>query len=415
MVDVTLVDDTTLNACVAAIIDRKQTVASCLIRYPSRRTDLEPLLNLATSLQTARAIQAPEEYRNVAAARMQALVAAHPRRTVTVAMPQKQAGNFLRWFEAITIPAAHRLSLGFMLGVIFMILLVATASGVVQASNQALPGDQLYPLKTTVETLQLNTALSENQKALLHMDFAGRRIAEISALGKGNRLDEAQPSIASYREQITTSLGYLGTDNRLSADQKQALAGTMAAGLAQQKNQMTSLLAQVPPDAQPFVRSIASFIEASQLQVLQNLDRPAPGADPTRNRSSILQITPSFTPQVSTQTSPAQMSATPAATPQPQVRLTDDQEELRDGLEILGQPTPQAILTEIPTVWPTLSTILTQIPSLPASLSTPPANWPTSNAWPTQWNPPDDDPDPDGWPPPEENPDPPFWPPDEGD
>lgn len=72
-----------------------------------------------------------------------------------------------------------------------LILVFVIGSGVSYAAESALPGDLLYTIKTTVnEPARLALATNDEEKAVVEIELAERRVAEASALAAEERLDE---------------------------------------------------------------------------------------------------------------------------------------------------------------------------------------------------------------------------------
>lgn len=70
-------------------------------------------------------------------------------------------------------------------------LLFGGSLGTVNAAGNSLPGDPLYGLKLVTEQVQLRLA-SLQDRAVLHTEFAGRRLAEASALQLAGPTDPAR-------------------------------------------------------------------------------------------------------------------------------------------------------------------------------------------------------------------------------
>lgn len=76
------------------------------------------------------------------------------------------------------------------------LLAAATAASIVvlgafgiQIAEDALPGDLLYDVKRTTESLSLDLTFSENDKALKLLEIASRRVAEMESLVERDRTD----------------------------------------------------------------------------------------------------------------------------------------------------------------------------------------------------------------------------------
>jgi hypothetical protein len=68
-----------------------------------------------------------------------------------------------------------------------VLALVMMGGGTVAASTNSLPGELLYPVKTTTERVQAFFTFGKEAKANLYMRFAERRIVEIEALAERER------------------------------------------------------------------------------------------------------------------------------------------------------------------------------------------------------------------------------------
>ncbi|MEM7033611.1 MAG: DUF5667 domain-containing protein [Chloroflexota bacterium] len=95
-------------------------------------------------------------------------------------------GNIPRLATALTITLA----------------LVLGGTGISNASQQALPGDQLYPLKITLENLQLSFTNDAFNEANLRVNLADRRLSEIERLIEQKRYQDAATATTGFNEQI---------------------------------------------------------------------------------------------------------------------------------------------------------------------------------------------------------------------
>lgn len=77
-----------------------------------------------------------------------------------------------------------------MVGVGLLVLVVGGWMTSVSAAYEAVPGDLLYPIKIASEQAQLTIATSDQARAQLHMEFASRRLAEVSSISNSNASDK---------------------------------------------------------------------------------------------------------------------------------------------------------------------------------------------------------------------------------
>jgi len=101
---------------------------------------------------------------------------------------------------------------------VFLFSVVGSVS-VVGASAQALPGDTLYPVKLTVEKVQLSLALSDQSRADLRVEFAGRRLEEMVALAANVSTPQSvQLAADRFKTEVNNIQVELSTDGDLQKE-----------------------------------------------------------------------------------------------------------------------------------------------------------------------------------------------------
>lgn len=89
------------------------------------------------------------------------------------------------------------------------ILSLVLASGLsVSASDVALPGDALYPLKIASEKVQVALTFKQDEQAKIHVELAGRRINEVqkiqeNSLPSEHKSQKMNVAIDKFQEEIT--------------------------------------------------------------------------------------------------------------------------------------------------------------------------------------------------------------------
>lgn len=154
--------DAALDRCLAAV-EAGEAPEDAAAREPAGTAELASLLATAGDLRRALSLEPDPARRSATRARVLAAAAASPARPVGY-RPWARLGR------ALAPLAAAFLALALLLG----------AS--VEASAHALPGDTLYPLKLAVERVRYAAALSQEDRAALHLEFAERRLEEVQAL-----------------------------------------------------------------------------------------------------------------------------------------------------------------------------------------------------------------------------------------
>ena len=167
--------DDILNDCLdrmAAGEDRGR----CVSRYPEHADELFPLLaTAAAASRAAGAAVVRPEARAAGLARLNRAIAERGAR-------RRSRLPFLSW------PLARPAALGFVLVLLFAV----AAGGTTMASEDAVPGDPLYWVKTTRETITLRMSGSDMARAQTHARLAGERGEEIRKLIVVGRTGEAE-------------------------------------------------------------------------------------------------------------------------------------------------------------------------------------------------------------------------------
>ncbi len=406
-----------LEECITAIHARGQTVADCLARYPNRRDELEPLLKLAVRLRVARTLEVSPELRRVAAARMRNLIAAQPPRVA-----RSTAVNGSRPQAPRPQPLLARLRWRFMFALAIVVLVVSLlGGGTVYAANEALPGDTLYPVKRTTETIWLTVAPNDPN---LHLLLANRRLDEVTVLLEQKRPADIEQVLAEYEAQVDSLLMFLGEQSALSPVERAVLADELLATQARRQAHLATLLEQAPEDVRPAARQALTAAQKTQNEAESIVEErraesaPPPAATPlaptvapatatrrpTATASPIPTSPPSPTappPATSRPTAPATVAPPPTATerPAPTERPTPQPAPERPAPteRPAPQPAPAPLPTievpaptappEPPTAAPEPPTATQVPPTAPPDVAptSPPDTWPTlpPEAWPT--------------------------------
>jgi hypothetical protein len=180
-----------LDDCIDRMARRRHTVEQCLLIYPEYAVELEPELRAV-----ARALNA---YEFTPSTEAKARGRLQLRREMEYLERAKPAGRRLGFsFPALTMGAPAKWAAT---AAVFMIALGLGSTGVVAASQDDVPGDPLYGVKTTVEEVRLALEFSDKDKAELHLEYAERRTSEISKLlkqGKEVRLANVQLKLEEH-------------------------------------------------------------------------------------------------------------------------------------------------------------------------------------------------------------------------
>ena len=158
-----------LDACIDHIALEGDRVENCVKSYPEQEAGLEPLLRVAVSMKNLASVQPRPEFQQAAKARLLTALARQKEKE------KRHSWSVWKWHRRWAIAVAA-----------LLILLVASG-GTVLASSNSLPGDLLYPAKTSVEKVRSFFTFSDKAKANLYVELAQRRADEVEALAEKGR------------------------------------------------------------------------------------------------------------------------------------------------------------------------------------------------------------------------------------
>jgi hypothetical protein len=228
-----------LGECLEGLENGSLNVEDCLQRFPEYRSQLEDLLVTAQSVSEVSRIEPRATFRRSARARLTSKL--QNNQSVTIFEPirlliQNKPTYFSRRFAMTWIAIAVLLASLFGGGV------------AVQASVDALPGQTLYPLKTTLEEARLALA-NEDTKVDLYLDFADRRLAEAEQLLTQGAYAQVTSLFADYWEtaaNVAATVAY----TPLTAN---AVEVNRAERLSSQVQTFTGLFEALPQEQQGYV------------------------------------------------------------------------------------------------------------------------------------------------------------------
>jgi len=156
-----------LEVCLRAL-ETGADIGSVLKLYPHLEADLRPILETMKHAQSLSAPEVPQTALRRGRARV-LQVAAEMR--ASTRKPRRTHFTFTRFATALA------LTLVFLLG----------GTGIVNASSGALPGDHLYPVKRSWETVRLWFAFSPEGREELESEYEQERLNEVDELLNENR------------------------------------------------------------------------------------------------------------------------------------------------------------------------------------------------------------------------------------
>lgn len=281
-----------LADCLEQIEKKGLTPEECLARYPHLREELAPLLDLALELRVASQVSLSEKSQREMRLRL-----------MNLPLPQKEVQP--SFFPRLIWQTARALA-------IFTIAFLTLGAGLTLASDSAVPGDSLYPIKRTLENMALGLAPSPQAEAALRLSYSERRLQEATTLAQRGEDETAQQLVNEYRGQLEILL-------QLSA-QETGIANLFQERLERQESRLLEVRRNIsmenPEAIDQALVTIQDFSGLLQ-QIQKETSTPFPLATPTfppvKIAPSLLPITPTLP---SVEVTPA-LSPTPPPSPSP--------------------------------------------------------------------------------------------------
>ncbi len=159
--------DNILDECLQRLVEGG-SIEACLSRYPGYASELEPLLRTAQATLKAADIKPRPEFRDRARYQFQSALRE---------MPVKGKQGFFSFLKP---------GLATVIGVAIVLL---AGGATVAAAGNSLPGEPLYQVKLTTESVRLALTPSDLGKAALNASFADERVDEIIRMAEKGEAD----------------------------------------------------------------------------------------------------------------------------------------------------------------------------------------------------------------------------------
>jgi Domain of unknown function (DUF5667)/Calx-beta domain len=311
-----------LQSCLEGIRTGQETVDSALARYPERAEELRPLLEAASWLQMrSKAVNPSPDFVTKSRRRLEARL--EREKAVGLSRAPRSEGPGL-WSALVHLFSQKSFVYRFAIVTIFVFLFVVTTSSVAGAAQQAIPGDRLYPVKTSLERVNLALAFSQARRAQLHINYAERRLVEIRRLVVENRLEYLQATVNQFQSQAEQASLPLQTLESTNTSRAVALASQLKNVIDQQTESLPALPQDAPESARleitrllDVTKSVRNDAERIQTRVLGT---PTPTAVVTSRTATPVPATPIRTETpIATQAPSA--TFTPSSTPSPSATL----------------------------------------------------------------------------------------------
>lgn len=219
--------DDILDICLDRIMVKGDTIEQCLESYPEQAAELEPLLRAALSTAKSCSLVEPRpEYKASARNRLLSALEAREKKKTERRMPLW--GWQRRWAVALAA----------------VLVLILVGVGTVSASASSLPGDTLYPVKTTTEKVQGFFTLGSEAKANFNMKLAQRRLDELKLVVERNS-NIPQSLLGVMNAETNGAIEILSRNKEVGNESIERLMGLTS----NQKTVLGDLMEKVNPKA----------------------------------------------------------------------------------------------------------------------------------------------------------------------
>jgi hypothetical protein len=310
--------DLILQDCLEKIQSGQETLDGALEKYPRLADELRPALEAALWFRMRKAtLEARPGF--VSASRRRLLEKIEQEQAIQES-PHTALGlsGLLQFWQ--TLVGQRRLVFQIALVLLLVFGMVAGTSGVARAAQAALPGDLLYPVKTSLERASIAVAVGDAAKASLDIQFAQRRLAEIQSLLLENHDDQVAATVLLFEEHINSAIRHLVALETQDPTRGRALAASLRSVMQEQVGTLKVLAAGA---SQPAREQIDQILLISN-GVISLVAQTFPSLVETEVAIETSTTEPTSTQELvfATQTVAPAILFSPSLTPSPTVLLT---------------------------------------------------------------------------------------------
>ncbi len=232
-----------LEICLDRILNGQETIDIILDDYPTLADELRPRLEAALWLTAQKPDTQPRP--EFIRASSQRLMAQLQRESRSQTQSRQPHSSF--WQNLFT---SKKIAFQFALVIIVVFSTLFFSSGLALAAQNALPGEMLYPVKTSFETAQLAVTFSPVKAAQRHIQYADRRLVEMQSLSVTGQYDDFETTINNLDQHITQALQVLQSESIKDASQTKELAKEIERSLSKQEQTLAYLKTKAPAKSQ---------------------------------------------------------------------------------------------------------------------------------------------------------------------
>jgi hypothetical protein len=163
---------------------------------------------------------------------------------------------------------------------VIAVLLVGGIGVTNAAAQAAIPGDALYPLKTTLEQTRLSLAGDAGDRAQMKIGFADERLAEIEALIKEGRFPEVSRAVLSFEADINSAILELESVSKTDPARAGRIASEITAALTRYAQALSVAAASAPESVRP---EVERALDTTRIAGSLDLPHPVLASDDNSN------------------------------------------------------------------------------------------------------------------------------------
>jgi len=237
-----------LDECIRRI-EAGEELSACLADYPGFAEELKPLLSIAQDMY---ALPTPQGSTLAASAGQERMLDkfdttyAEPTRTPLWQSWQLALTQLFLPITSIFYKENMMYRKSFITIALVLAILFAGTTMTAYASQGSLPGDALYGVKTSLEEIQVSTVWDSSGEAEKSIEFAERRVEEITELVSLSRYDDIPIGVARFEQHLQDALDALSVVAQNDPDLAQQLALILTHLLDEQYQTIAALLESYP-------------------------------------------------------------------------------------------------------------------------------------------------------------------------
>jgi hypothetical protein len=284
-----------LDHCLDRIINGQEKIDMILDAYPDLADELRPRLEAALWLTAQKPNTQPRpEFIQASSQRLMARIQSESQIQKQIRLPRPSF-----WQNLLS---SKKFAFQFALVIIVIFSTLVFSNAIASASQNALPGETLFPVKTSFEAAQLAMTFSPIKTAQLHIQYADRRLAEMQILSESANYDNFNAAINNMGEHVTQALQVLQSESAKNAETTKKLAEEVQSSLSRQEQTLTYLKSKAPAKNQAILQQ-AMEMSSQALGIAQEVieaGNPTLAATVTSTDTPVVKATDTPIPPVTT-------------------------------------------------------------------------------------------------------------------